>query len=143
MMDSPAHCGLDDISSLALALLARLAETPPMTGRILSPPRICRRTHRPGRMVAAQFFRPGVEALESRVQPAVSITLNSQLLNTSFAGVGFTENAVATFIAFVNGVQDLNGADFQAQIDWGDGKSSVGHVAPAQILAGSSFLVKG
>jgi hypothetical protein len=63
----------------------------------------------------------------------------------SYTGVGFQRNNVGYLLASVNGAPDTNKSDFQAQINWGDGKSSTGDLV-YEGLDGSSyaeFLIKG
>ncbi len=53
----------------------------------------------------------------------VQIELYGGYSLTSYAGVGFQENEVATMAVSVNGQADTKPADFKAEINWGDGAS--------------------
>jgi hypothetical protein len=92
--------------------------------------------------------RPTLEALEDRVvlsttQMYLQALPPGQNVN-SYAGVGLKENQVATLYAQVNGQADPNKADFKAQIQWGDGKSSAGQLVYVGNSSGyAEFLVKG
>src|SRR5262249_59200431 len=71
--------------------------------------------------------RPAVEAREDRrLLSNVQLSLGGGGPVSSFAGVGFRENQVATLSVSVNGQGDPNPGDFQAQIGWGDSQSSAG-----------------
>jgi len=45
---------------------------------------------------------------------------NVGMLHNTFAGVGFSENTVASFYAFNNGVKDTDITHFKAQVNFGD-----------------------
>jgi hypothetical protein len=92
-------------------------------------------------------LRLAVEALEERNVPStVQLGLNdpgSANLATSYAGVGFAENAVAYLSNDVNGAVDRTITDFSARIDWGDGTGwTTADLAPSTITS-EPFLVKG
>jgi hypothetical protein len=85
-----------------------------------------------------------LERLEDRRLLTAQIELYGSYIPASYAGVGFQENEVATMQASLNGQPDTNKGDFQAQINWGDGKTSKGDL----VYMGSSgsaadYLIKG
>jgi GH24 family phage-related lysozyme (muramidase)/PKD repeat protein len=59
--------------------------------------------------------------LESRQLLTTTINLGSVSGQSSYAGVGVTNNVVAGFTADINGALDKNASHYTAQIDWGDG----------------------
>jgi hypothetical protein len=62
---------------------------------------------------------------------------------STFAGVGFAENAVADVMGTLNGYADYTMSDFSARINWGDGSGwTAADLAPGA-TATSPFLVKG
>lgn len=68
-----------------------------------------------------------LEPLEVRALPSnVVLDLGAASSFSSYAGVGFQQNEVATLGASVNDAPDNNVGDFSAQIQWGDGGSSSG-----------------
>jgi RHS repeat-associated protein len=63
---------------------------------------------------------------------------------STYAGVGFQENAVAGLIGyFANGQLDLNPSDYQVQVNWGDGGSQWTPADLASANPSPGFLVKG
>jgi hypothetical protein len=70
-------------------------------------------------------YRPAVELLEDRrlMSTNVVMTLSGEYGISSYAGVGFQGNQVASLSVSVNGEADPHKGDFQAQIQWGDGGS--------------------
>ena len=83
------------------------------------------------------------EVLEPRLLLAnnVQITLSSANAISSFAGVGFALNPVASITGTVNGVVDNKPGDYQVQIDWGDGGGRDSNVTLVSV--GNQILVKG
>src|SRR5262245_32156420 len=101
---------------------------------------------RPIRKQPARTFKASLQILEDRrLMATFQLELTNDVAIYSFAGVGFRENVVADNLQVtINGKPALNKNDFQAQIDWGDGKSSAGDL----VLVGSNavyafYLVKG
>ena len=87
-----------------------------------------------------------LEQLEDRrlLSGNVQIQLYGSYTLNSYAGVGFQENEVATMQVQVNGQPDINKGDFQAQIQWGDGKSSTGDLVYLGTNGGwADYLIKG
>ncbi len=97
-----------------------------------------RRLGRPGNP-----YRPEAELLERRLVLAgnVQISLAGANAISSFAGVGFALNPVASITGTVNGVIDNKPGDYQVQIDWGDGGGLDSNVKLASV--GNQVLVKG
>jgi len=75
----------------------------------------------------------------------VQIQLYGAYTLSSYAGVGFQENEVATMQAQVNGQPDTNVGDFQAQINWGDSASWTGGDVFYQGTSGNwaDYIIKG
>ncbi len=75
----------------------------------------------------------------------VVIQLQGSLGLTSYAGVGFEENQVATIQVLVNGQPDKTLSDFHAQINWGDSASwtSGDLVYQSSDAGGAIYLIKG
>jgi hypothetical protein len=72
----------------------------------------------------------------------VQVNLAPESAISSYAGVGFQENAVADLMGYLNGQPDPNISDYQAQINWGDSNQWM----PADLASanpGTGFLVKG
>jgi hypothetical protein len=87
--------------------------------------------------------RPIVEALEDRLVPTVQLQLMSAGAISSYAGVGFQESDVGYVLAQVNGQPDTNKADYQAQINWGNGTSKGDLVYEGVNGNWAEFLIKG
>src|SRR5437899_551689 len=88
-------------------------------------------------------FLPQVTLLEDR--RLLSTTLSSEPGFSSYAGVGFQENAVAGLYGVFNGQPYLKVSDYHAQINWGDSNQwDMADLASANPGSpGSGFLVKG
>jgi hypothetical protein len=65
-------------------------------------------------------WQPRLEILEDRVTPTTVLSIEPDSTISSYAGVGFQQNAVAGLSGTVNGLPDVNPNDFTAQINWGD-----------------------
>src|SRR4051794_16519668 len=83
-----------------------------------------------------------LEALEDRCVLSVTLSLSGVNAIDSYAGVGFTMNAVAGLNGFIDFLNDTIAADYSAQINWGDGQTTAGAIA-SDSGGGSTFLVKG
>ncbi len=76
----------------------------------------------------SRALRPFLSRLEDRrlLSGTAQIELYGAYSISSYEGVGFQENEVATMQASLNGQPDTSKGDFQAAIKWGDGGSSSG-----------------
>ncbi len=81
----------------------------------------------------------GSETLESR--RLLTISLSPEPLINAFVGVGYALNPVTEIQGVFNGVPDKNPADYQVQIDWGDGTST--DTTAKLVATGTGVLVKG
>ena len=66
-------------------------------------------------------YRATGDILEARQLLSGEITLTGAVAISSFAGIGFALNPVASFIGTINGQVDNTPGDYQVQVDWGAG----------------------